>query len=105
MTEQFRSDLGRGKFCVDYCGYHVSWPLLSGNRIFYAHVGNPERCLSGCAYYGNVSVNGDVNADAVVSVMAHELVEAVSDPESDRNRAWEDYWGYENGNIQCLINV
>ena len=43
--------------------------------------------------------NGDAGVDAMISVIAHELVEAISDPVSDidQDRAWQDQWGYENG--------
>ena len=68
-------------------------------------VGNPTACLDGCGYYSNAvkSPNGDVGVDAMTSVVAHELVEAVSDPESDGNRAWEDGTGYENAD-KCAVS-
>lgn len=99
VAESIRPDLGRAAFCYSYCGYHVSWKLKSGTRIFYSQVGNPTACLDGCAPHENskVSPNGDFGVDAMTSVIAHELVEAVSDPESDGNRAWQDGIGYENG--------
>ena len=53
--------------------------------------------MSGCApsiNKGN-SPNGDEGVDALISVVAHELVEAVSDPESDGHRAWQDGTGSE----------
>jgi len=104
VKERIRSDLGFANFCEDYCGYHVSWKLKRtqpGARIFYAMAGNPGACLNGCAAPANlkVSPNGDAGVDAMMSVIAHELVEAVSDPVSDVNslRAWQDATGYENG--------
>jgi hypothetical protein len=98
VNETMRDDLGGASFCSEYCGYHVSWQLTSGKRIFYSQVGNPTACMSGCAPVENESVspNGDLGIDAMTSVIAHELVEAISDPESDGNRAWEDSYGYEN---------
>ncbi len=42
------------------------------------------------------SPNGDAAVDAMISVLAHELVEAISDPESDGRRAWSDFSGQEN---------
>ena len=61
-------------------------------------VGNPSSCLRGCAPQQNAktSPNGDLAVDAMTSTFAHELVEAVSDPESDGRRAWQDSTGYEN---------
>lgn len=85
-------------FCDYYCGYHVSWEMTSGKRLFYSMTGLPSACLSGCAPLENrrVSPNNDPALDAMLSVFAHELVEAVSDPESDGRRAWQDASGYEN---------
>ena len=97
VKESIRSDLGRASFCYDYCGYHVSWKLRSGNRIFYSQVGVPTACLSGCGGKNiRSSPNDDPEADAMTSVIAHELVEAISDPESDGRRAWNDAYGYGN---------
>jgi hypothetical protein len=99
VKESMRDDLSGGgaSFCSQYCGYHVSWELTSGKRIFYSQVGNPSACMSGCANQNTkVSPSGDAAVDAMISVLAHELVEAVSDPESDGNRAWQDSVGYEN---------
>ncbi|KAJ1341294.1 hypothetical protein BSLG_004024 [Batrachochytrium salamandrivorans] len=45
----------------------------------------PAACLSGCAPPNNQnsSPNGMWGVDAMLSVLAHELAEAVSDPQSD----------------------
>jgi hypothetical protein len=107
VMESIRPDLGRASFCSSYCGYHVSWELTSGKRIYYAQVGLPTRCLSGCAATVNsrVSPNGDSGVDGMLSALAHELVEAVSDPVSDIDslRAWQDATGYENGD-KCAVS-
>eukprot|EP00842_Homolaphlyctis_polyrhiza_P002665 jgi/Hompol1/339/HPOL_001132-RA len=102
VAETIRSDLGSASFCKDYCGYHVSWQLTSGKRIYYAMAGAPpSSCINGCAPPGNyvVSPNGDVSVDAMTSVIAHELAEAVSDPYSDGIRAWQDNQGNENADM------
>ena len=49
--------------------------------------------VSSCAAQTTSSPNGDVGADAMVSVIAHELEEAVTDPNLN---AWYDNRGYEN---------
>jgi hypothetical protein len=41
----------------------------------------------------SVSPNGNVGADAMASVMAHELEETATDPDLN---AWYDQRGYEN---------
>ncbi|KAH6570978.1 hypothetical protein BASA60_007407 [Batrachochytrium salamandrivorans] len=99
VTEKIRPDIAVGSFCVNYCGYHLSTVLLSGARVFYAMAGNlPASCYGSCAPPKNQlkSPNGDIGVDAMLSVIAHELAEAVSDPQSDRFRAWQDRNGYEN---------
>lgn len=96
--EEYMRD-GQGEaFCVDYCGYHSSFTIGS-KRYYYALSGNVQWCLSGCAgnnYY--ISPNGDTGIDAMFSVIAHELVEAMSDPVADiaSQRAWQDANGQEN---------
>lgn len=108
VYESIRSDLGKASFCTSYCGYHVSWELKSSKRIFYAQVGNPTRCLSGCAPTMNskLSPNNDIGVDGMISALAHELVEAITDPVSDVDslRAWQDATGYENGD-KCAVNL
>ncbi|KAH6592698.1 hypothetical protein BASA61_004464 [Batrachochytrium salamandrivorans] len=99
VSERIRPDVGPASFCLDYCGYHLSTTLSSGTRVFYGVTGNPPAsCIGGCAPPSNqrVSPNGDVGVDAMVSVIAHELAEAVSDPQSDGIRAWQDTFGEEN---------
>lgn len=93
VAETMPRKLGGGaSFCKDYCGYHIS-TTYQGTRIFYAMVGNPSSCVSTCAITNLLaSPNGDIGLDTLLSPVAHELVEAMSDPISDINseRAWED---------------
>jgi len=97
VRESIRLDVGPGAFCSDYCGYHLSF-LLSNKRYYWAFVGNPQTfCLAACSPNNLIkSPNGDRGVDAMVSVLAHELAEAMSDPCSDCDRAWQDSAGYEN---------
>lgn len=102
VKESIRADLGKASFCVEYCGYHVSWQLKTGERIYYSFVGIPAgACINGCVapYNRAASPNKDVGVDGMLSALAHEIVEAVSDPVSDSNtgRAWEDGRHQENG--------
>jgi hypothetical protein len=80
-------------FCSSYCGFH-NHKSVGGVDIKYAFVGNADRCLDGCAPQKS-SPNGNAGADAMASVVAHELVEAVTDPDLD---GW--YNGGENAD-QC----
>jgi hypothetical protein len=49
--------------------------------------------------------NHDRAIDSMASSIAHELVEAVSDPDAIDNRAWEDNSGYENADKCKLLGL
>lgn len=79
-------------FCTAYCGFHKVATLPSGAHRLYGYVGDPRRCGLGCAMQ-TVGPNGDSPADGMVSIIAHELAEVVTDPYAD---AWYDAAGLEN---------
>jgi len=82
-------------FCSQYCGWHTHASIL-GQDIKYAFVGDAAtQCPSGCMAQ-TTSPNGDAGADGMVSVIAHELEEAVTDPDLN---AWYDRRGQENAYI------
>ena len=78
-------------FCNKYCGWHTHG-TIGGSDIKYSFVGNANRCLSGCAAQ-TISPNGNAGVDGMISVIAHELEEADSDPDLN---AWYDSSGAEN---------
>jgi hypothetical protein len=78
-------------FCTQYCGWHTRG-TISGSDIKYAFIGNPARCLNACAAQ-STSPNGNPGADGMASIIAHELEEAVTDPDLN---AWYDSRGEEN---------
>jgi len=78
-------------FCTQYCGWHTHGTIAGGD-IKYSFVGNPDRCLSSCAWQ-SVGPNGNAGADGMASIVAHELEEAVTDPDLN---AWYDTRGREN---------
>jgi hypothetical protein len=78
-------------FCTQYCGWHTHG-TISGADIKYSFVGNPDRCPSACAAQPT-GPNGNAGADGMASIIAHELEEAVTDPDLN---AWYDRRGYEN---------
>ena len=78
-------------FCTQYCGWHTHG-TLGGSDIKFAFVGNPDRCPSACAAQTK-SPNGNAGADAMASIIGHELEESVTDPDLN---AWYDRRGYEN---------
>lgn len=86
-------------FCSKYCGWHT-YTSVGTTKIKYSFVGNPvSQCPSSCSAQ-TVSPNGDAGADAMASIFAHELEEAVTDPELN---AWYDSRGYENAD-KCAWN-
>jgi hypothetical protein len=79
-------------FCTQYCGFHTHG-TIGGVDIKYSFVGNAARCPASCAAQTASSPNGNVGADGMASVIAHELEETVTDPDLN---AWYDSRGYEN---------
>jgi hypothetical protein len=78
-------------FCTQYCGWHTHG-TISGSDIKYSFVGNPDQCPSACEAQ-STSPNNNPGADGMVSVIAHELEEATTDPDLN---AWFDVRGQEN---------
>lgn len=79
---------GSHRFCgshpTDYCGYH-SHAFRNNNDIKYAFVGNASsQCPNTCMHQLN-GPNGNGGIDGMANVIAHELAEAVTDPDGD---AW-----------------
>ena len=79
-------------FCTQYCGWHTAGTATRGH-VRYSFVGNAKRCLTSCAAQSTVSPNGNPGVDGMLSVVAHELEEATSDPDLN---AWYDASGAEN---------
>ncbi|CAF4555950.1 unnamed protein product [Rotaria sp. Silwood2] len=77
------ADVSAWSFCTWYCGWHTYsvWYDLK-----YSFVGNPEQCPSLCSFQ-MVTPNDNFAADSMITVIAHELAEAVTDPRLD---AWYD---------------
>ena len=67
-------------FNTKFCGFHGStnWGLGSlGTQ--YGLIGDPTASQTGC-HIQSGSPNGNLGADAMASVIAHELIETVTDP-------------------------
>lgn len=82
----------RSGFCTRYCGWHTKGNRSNGQKVRYSFVGNAARCLSSCAAQ-SVSPNGNAGIDGSISVLSHELEEAMTDPDLN---AWYDSSGSEN---------
>ena len=81
-------------FLTKYCGWHTYGNLGSPTTaIKYSFVGDPTNGMSACAAQ-TTSPSGNAPADAMISVIAHELEEAATDPQLN---AWYDGTGAENG--------
>jgi hypothetical protein len=78
-------------FCTKYCGWHT-YGTIAGSNIKYSFVGNPDRCPAACQAQSG-GPNGNPGADGMASIIAHELEEAVTDPQLN---AWFDKRGQEN---------
>lgn len=83
-------------FCTQYCGWHTAATIQNKN-IKYAFVGNADRCLNSCAAQ-STSPNNNPGADAMASVISHELEEATTDP--NLNAWFNTSTGEENAD-QC----
>ena len=84
------SNVAVNGFLTTYCGYHGYSDLLAP-RFKYSFIGDPGP-TAGCIPQ-SISPHGNAAGDAMANVTAHELVEAVSDPELN---AWFDSRGNEN---------
>jgi len=85
------SNISKSGFCTQYCGWHT-YVKVNGVPVKYSFVGNANRCLNACAAQ-TISPNINAGVDGMLSVVAHELKEAVTDPELN---AWYDSKGAEN---------
>lgn len=79
-------------FGTEYCGYHT-FGVLNGTPIRYALVGNPRQFGDACMAQTGSSPNDNPPADAMASILAHELTEMITDPLLN---AWYDAAGQEN---------
>jgi hypothetical protein len=85
------ADVKKSGFCTSYCGWHT-YGTAGSTAVKYSFVGNPAQCINNCAAQ-STGPNGNAGADGMVSIVAHELEEAATDPQLN---AWYDSIGYEN---------
>lgn len=92
----------RSNFPNSYCGWHT-YGLWGSTPVMYAFIGDaagPKLANCNGQNSSTASPNNDPGADAMVSVMAHELSETVSDPQLN---AWYASNGEENADL-CAWN-
>jgi hypothetical protein len=87
-----------------YCAYHSQAPsgTVYANMpfpIYESSVG--YTCASDATFDAIQTPNGDVDADTEVSPTSHEIMEAITDP--DTTTGWYDSSGYENGDECAYI--
>ncbi len=86
-------------FCVESCGYHDSFLEPSTlNTYAFGIIVDPTICGEGCGLQA-ISPNGNPGVDALLSTVAHEIVEAASDPFSDPASWYSSETGDENADI------
>ncbi len=91
------SDVGESSgFLTKYCGWHT-YTNVGATPVKFGFIGNPNKTLTACnVNTAGVSPNGNPAVDAMVSVIAHELEETVSDPLIS---AWYNKSQSENGDM------
>ncbi len=86
------ADVHKSGFGTSYCGWHTH-ATINGVDTKYSFVGDPStQYPTSCGAQGT-GPNGSSGADAMASIIAHELEEAVTDPDLN---AWYDSRGNEN---------
>jgi phosphate-induced protein 1 len=66
-------------FCTYYCAWHGYAGNTAADAVIMAFVGNPQQCPLSCAVQ-DLTPNSNFAADTMVSSIAHELEESVTDP-------------------------
>lgn len=92
-------------FCYQYCGWHSNY-IINNQNLHVAFIGDTGFC-EWCNLkekYAEAGVptspNNDWSADSMASVIAHELVESVTNPNPNDTTgysSWVDYDGEEVG--------
>ena len=90
--------------CYSFCGYHLSNAItIDGGqqRFRYAMTLDTEQCPGACSMFDSVerTPNQVESADGMVSIIAHELAEAASDPDPYVQLSWVDGFGEEVGDV------
>lgn len=93
------ADVTKLGFLTQYCGWHT-YDKIDGSTIKFGYIGDPTGPKVTLCIPSAVSPNGDAGADAMVSTIAHELAEAVTDPTMN---GWRSAAGEENAD-RCAWN-
>jgi hypothetical protein len=85
-------DVHKSGFGTSYCGWH-SRATIGGKDIKYGFIGDPSLQYPSSCGAQVTGPNGNSGADAMASIISHELEEATTDPDLN---AWYDSKGQEN---------
>ncbi len=89
------------------CGVHGIGKFADGVTMNYA-VGKLPKTGGGCIYANkSTSPNNDIAGDALLTIVAHEIVEAITDPQDPKVPATAAYYcsTYDNMRTKCWENV
>jgi hypothetical protein len=107
MTSADVTEVSGGGFCNTFCGFHGFQSAGALGNLVGAFVGNAARCPDACRYSTAAppilvpQPNKNTPADGMVSTLAHELFESVTDPLGD---GWINPDGTENGDL-CSLSL
>lgn len=92
-----------GLQCVWYCGFHEFAVVPVDGGVGLMRYAVLSDCPDVCSAFppGSPTPNGNLSADAMVSVLAHELAEAATDP--DPYSGWSTWLNSETGDL-CAWN-
>jgi len=104
-----QSDL-QGGFGTVYCAWHASainpelptdsWPLVDGVDVKVAWVGNAATMNAyNCIWNYQTTMSGSLGADGMANVIAHELEESVTDPDTTSWINLSSWPGGENADL------
>lgn len=79
---------------IQFCGWHTTTSTTSASGMKYGFVGDSANA-TWCQGQTGGSPNGAIGADSMISVLLHEIEEAVTDP-NVIGMVWRDSRGYEN---------
>ena len=79
-SDKFALEVSHGITLFEQHKKEISrYGTIAGSNIKFAFIGNPDRCPSACEAQ-TIGPNGNAGADGMASIIAHELEEAVTDP-------------------------
>jgi hypothetical protein len=85
----FRGEFTYSGWLSQWCGFHSVFATTDGHLLKYTVQGDPSTATASqdsCKGIATSTVNGNTGADSLVSILAHEIAETVT----DYNDAWND---------------